>query len=162
MAARRTVPTTMATTKARRAFHLQKPGTPSWRSGLEGKVGAELEARGVKVYYEVVVVSYEKPAQKSRYTADFFLPNGIIIETKGWFVTADRKKHKLIKEQHPNLDIRFVFSNPNAKIGKLSKTTYAKWCDDNGFKWAKASIPDEWLDEPTDRLRLKAAMEFMK
>lgn len=137
-------------------------GVPSWRSGLEEAVGAWLKARGEEVLYERVVVTYEKPAQKSRYTADFLLHNGIIIETKGWFVTADRKKHKLIKAQHPDLDIRFVFSNPNARIGKQSKTTYAKWCDDSGFLWAKTTIPVAWLNEPADPRRLKAALEFLK
>ena len=49
----------------------------------------------------------------------------IIIETKGRFVTADRQKMLLVKEQYPDLDIRFVFSNPNSRISKKSKTTYA-------------------------------------
>lgn len=75
------------------------------------------------------------------------LPNGIIIETKGQFETADRKKHKLIREQFPDLDIRFVFSNPHAKIGKKSKTTYAMWCDRLGIPWASKRIPEEWLSE---------------
>ena len=74
-----------------------------------------------------------------------YLSNGVIVETKGRFVTADRQKHKLIKEQHPTKDIRFVFSNPNAKIGKKSTTTYAMWCDKHGFKFAKGFIPKEWL-----------------
>lgn len=148
----------MPTTKARKT----SSRTPAWRSGLEEAVAENLKQRGVPVIYERVVVTYEKPLQKSRYTADFLIPNGIIIETKGWFVTADRKKHKLIKEQHPNLDIRFVFSNPNAKIGKKSKTTYAKWCDDHGFLWAKTSVPEAWLNEPQQIKRLVAAQEFLK
>ena len=57
------------------------------------------------------------------YTPDFELPNGIIIESKGRFVAADRKKHLLVQKQHPELDIRFVFSNSKAKISKGSKTT---------------------------------------
>jgi hypothetical protein len=97
--------------------------------------------------YEEKVVSYTVPESKHRYTPDFELPNGIIIETKGRFITADRKKHLLVKEQHPELDIRFVFSNPRAKISKTSKTTYADWCDKFGFKYAAKMIPKEWLDE---------------
>ena len=43
------------------------------------------------------------------------LYNGIIIETKGRFTAADRRKHLLVRKQHPHLDIRFVFENSNAK-----------------------------------------------
>lgn len=117
-----------------------------FRSGLEERVAEELkQALGRPVEYETVIVPYEKPAKKSRYTPDFRLPNGTIIETKGRFVTADRQKHLLIKQQHPDLDIRFVFSNPNARISKQSQTTYADWCTKNGFAYAKGSVPTEWL-----------------
>ena len=75
------------------------------------------------------------------------LSNGIIVESKGRFVTADRKKHLLIKKQHPTLDIRFVFSNSKAKINKGSKTTYGDWCDKHGFLYADKLIPEEWLYE---------------
>jgi hypothetical protein len=58
----------------------------------------------------------------------------------------DRKKHLLIREQYPNLDIRFVFTNSKAKINKGSKTTYADWCDKNSFKYADKLIPKEWFN----------------
>lgn len=102
---------------------------------------------GVDSDYESITIHYTKPERKARYTPDFPLPNGIIIETKGRFLTADRQKHLLIKAQHPHLDIRFVFSSSKTKIGKQSKTTYASWCEKNGFKYADKSIPQEWLDE---------------
>ena len=118
-----------------------------FRSGLESQIAAELRSKGIDPKYETRKIKYTKPARSSTYTADFELPNGIIVETKGRFVTADRQKHLLIKEQHPDLDIRFVFTNPNARISKTSKTTYAMWCEKHGFKYAKGSIPDEWLSE---------------
>jgi hypothetical protein len=55
--------------------------------------------------------------------------------------------HLLIKEQHPNLDIRFLFQNANNKIRKGSKTTYAQWCEKNDIKWCEKIIPDTWLKE---------------
>jgi hypothetical protein len=119
-----------------------------WRSGLEELVGKQLDDLGVAYEYEKLTIHYTVPARKAKYTPDFeILSNGIIVETKGRFVTADRKKHLMIKEQHPNLDIRFVFSNPKQKISKLSQTTYAMWCDKNGFKWAAKTVPEEWIDE---------------
>lgn len=119
-----------------------------WRSGLEEKVGAQLDAQGVSFEYEQTTLRYEVPSRPARYTPDFILANGIIVETKGRFVTADRQKMVLVKKQHPSLDIRFVFSNPNSRISKKSATTYAMWCQKHGFPYAKALIPDEWLAEP--------------
>lgn len=119
-----------------------------FRSGLEDKVGAQLHAAGIAVAYEEVKIKYTVPEREASYTVDFRLPNGILIETKGRFISDDRKKHKLIKDQHPGLDIRFVFSNPNSRISKQSATTYAMWCEKYGFKYAKGTIPEAWLKEP--------------
>lgn len=118
-----------------------------YRSGLEEVTAEDLRQRGVSFRYEEVVISYEKPARKAKYTPDFVLPNGIIIETKGRFVTADRQKHILVKAQHPELDIRFVFSNPRQRISKTSSTTYAMWCEKHGFAYASKAIPQDWIDE---------------
>lgn len=118
-----------------------------YRSGLEDDIAKQLEAMRVKYTYEELKISYTVPESKHKYTADFVLPNGIVVESKGRFVTADRKKHLLIKQQYPDLDLRFVFSNPRCKISKVSKTTYGGWCDRYGFKYATKTIPKEWIDE---------------
>lgn len=131
-----------------------------FRSGLEDQVASQLLTAGVPVVYEEHVISYLRPARKAKYTPDFILPNGIIIETKGRFVTVDRQKHILIKNQHPELDVRFVFSNPNSRISKQSKTTYAMWCEKNNFLYAKGLIPGEWLAEEPDRFRLAALKQI--
>ena len=119
----------------------------SFRSGLEEHVADQLDQLGVSFEYETLVIKFTRPEKMHRYTPDFILPNGIIIETKGRFLTKDRQKHLLVKKQHPDLDIRFVFSNPNQKISKTSKTTYARWCNTNGFYYAKQTIPTTWLKE---------------
>lgn len=118
-----------------------------FRSGLEEAVGAELQRLNIPYSYEEHKLAFEQPAKKRSYTPDFIIPNGIIIETKGRFVTADRQKHLMIAEQFPLLEIRFVFSNPNNRIGKGSKTTYAMWCDKHGFTYAAKTIPRVWLKE---------------
>lgn len=117
-----------------------------YRSGLEQRTAAWLTLRKIKFKYEEVRLAYAV-SEVRHYTPDFQLPNGIFIETKGRFLPSDRKKHLLIKEQHPDLDIRFVFSNPNAKIRKGSKTSYADWCNKHGFLYAKEVIPVEWIKE---------------
>lgn len=121
-----------------------------YRSGLENKISEQISKAELKVYYETDKIRYIHPSRQSTYTPDFKLPKiggFFYVETKGRFVTADRQKHLLIKQQHPELDIRFVFSNQNSKIYKGSKTTYADFCRANGFKFAHRSIPCEWLKE---------------
>jgi hypothetical protein len=119
-----------------------------YRSGLEDKVSKQLQESGVSFEYETLKIQYEVNETR-RYTPDFILPNGIIIETKGRFVAADRKKHLLIQQQHSHLDIRFVFSNSRAKLSKGAKSTYAEWCEKHNFLYADKEIPQEWLDETT-------------
>lgn len=133
-----------------------------YRSGLEEKVGAQLEERGVKAEYEPFKIPYTVPVKKRTYTPDYVLPNGIIIETKGRFMADDRQKHQLIRDQYPGLDIRFVFSNPNAKLRKGSPTTYASWCEKNGFQYAAKTIPLEWLAEEKRRESLKIITSIRK
>lgn len=81
-----------------------------------------------------------------RYTPDFVLPNGIIIECKGRFKAADRTKHLLIQEQWPELDIRFVFMQDN-KLSTTSTTRYSDWCMKHGFEYAIGNIPEGWRHE---------------
>jgi hypothetical protein len=119
-----------------------------FRSGLEERIAANLDAKGMGFTFEELVIPYTKPAKSSKYTPDFVLSNGIIVESKGRFLTEDRQKHLLVKAQHPHLDIRFVFSSSKAKINKRSPTSYADWCDKNGFLYADKDIPFAWLLEP--------------
>lgn len=116
-----------------------------FRSGLEMTIDESLKSRGIDGEYEKHIIQYTKPETHHKYHPDFKLPNGIFIETKGRFLTDDRKKHLLIKAQNPNLDIRFLFQNSKTKISKASKTTYADWCIKHGFKFADKDIPDDWL-----------------
>jgi len=118
-----------------------------WRSGLEERVAEQLDQLGVEYTYEKLKLKYIRPASEHVYTPDFVLPNGIIVETKGRFLPADRMKHMMVKKHNPDVDIRFVFSNSNARISKASKTTYAMWCRKNGYQFADKTIPEEWLNE---------------
>lgn len=122
-----------------------------FRSGLEDNVNDMLKEHNKAFSYESEKISYIQPETKHNYTPDFVL-NKIVgskmyIETKGRWVKTDRLKFDLIFEQYPDIDIRFVFQNPNAKLYKGSKTTYAQYCDKKGWRWAKKEIPEEWLKE---------------
>ena len=127
-----------------------------FRSGLEEQIASQLAAAGIKVEYEALKIKYEKPARISSYSPDFVLPNGIVVKSKGRYVTEDRQKHLLIKKQHPNIDIRFVFSNSRSRISKQSSTTYADWCLKNGFAFSDKRIPEAWLKEPANHASIEA------
>lgn len=129
-----------------KAFNGRRRLAGTYRSGLEEKNSKYLDKLKVKFEYEATKIKYTKPASHHTYTPDFILlTNGIIVETKGIFDSDDRKKHLLVREQNPEYDIRFVFTNSKAKLYKGSKTTYAMWCDKNGFKYADKLIPKGWM-----------------
>jgi len=123
-----------------------------YRSGLEETISRQIADAGLPVVYEPKddKVSYKWPERQSTYLPDFKLPKQggfFFVETKGRWTVDDRQKHLLIKEQHPDLDIRFVFSNQNAPLYKGSPNRYCDWCDKHGFVYANKTIPPEWLQE---------------
>ena len=60
----------------------------TYRSGLEERLGKHLDKVGCPYLYEVEKFEY---VTRSKYTPDFFLPNGVIIEAKGFFKPSDRR-----------------------------------------------------------------------
>ena len=124
-----------------------------FRSKFEESVAKELRLLKQRIRYEKMSIKYA--VQMFRiYKPDFVLNNGIIIEAKGWLRPSDRTKHLLIKEQYPDLDIRFLFQNANNLLRKGSKTRYCDWCDKHGFLYAHKEIPKQWLTERKKRIKL--------
>jgi hypothetical protein len=151
-----------APTKGVKASAVRKRALANgYRSGLEDTVASSLTARGHTYAYEKHVLRYDIPARTARYTPDFVLSNGMVIETKGLWDSDDRKKIALVLEQHPDIDLRIVFSNPNAKISKTSKTSYADVCTKLGIPFAAKDIPSAWLETPLNAASL-AAIEKLK
>ena len=133
-----------------------------FRSGLEERISRQIEAAGVPVRFEEDKIKYIWPERSSTYTPDFTFnkKDGVFwVETKGRWTVEDRQKHLLIKEQHPDYDIRFVFSNQNAKLYKGSPTSYAQFCEKHGFQYAHKHIPDSWLEEARNDNEPPAAQE---
>ena len=99
-----------------------------------------------KVKFEYESKKFLYVPKPRTYTPDFYLvESDIYIEAKGHLDKADRVKMALVKQQHKDLDIRFVFMNARNKIYKGSRTTYADWCNKHNFRWAEKSIPTEWF-----------------
>lgn len=131
----------------------------TYRSGLEDTNAKLLTKKKVPFTYEVLKIQYTEPASKHTYTPDFVITTKsgktIIVETKGIWAFKDRLKHLLVRQQHPDLDIRFVFTRSKSKIAKLSKTTYADICNGLGrgkfkgvtWQYADKTIPEDWLNE---------------
>lgn len=116
----------------------------AYRSRLEARIAKWLERNGLDYEYEPLKLNYTIEAT---YTPDFVLPNGVMIEAKGYFRPDDRRKLLAVRKQNPDADIRLAFQNPHNTILKTSTTTYAQWAEKNGFKWCNAaSIPLEWFD----------------
>ena len=120
-----------------------KKKTSKFRSQLEERVADLLTELGITYDYETTKIAYEI---QHLYCPDFILPNGIVLECKGYWDSADRRKIKSVKEQNPDIDLRMVFQSPFNTISKKSKTTYAKWCEQRGIPWTSFhEIPLEWL-----------------
>lgn len=119
-----------------------------YRSKLEERVADQLTRSGLEYSYESLKIPYVIPARNAKYTPDFIVGD-VVIEAKGRFRTAaDRQKLILVKQQHPELDLRLVFQNANLPIYKGSNTTYRQWAESNGFLYSdKGTIPQEWLEQ---------------
>lgn len=127
---------------ARQWWRNAKP-TGGKRSTFEATVVEDLKLRGLPYEYE------PKDAHLGymlSYIPDFRLPNGVLVECKGYFDSEDRTKMLRVKQAHPEADIRFVFMRDN-KINPKSKTRYSDWCNRHGFLWHIGdSIPLDWWD----------------
>ena len=78
-----------------------------YRSDFELSIAVALNRKNVKFKYESEKIDY---VRHSTYNPDFTIDGkDFYIEAKGLFTTADRGKHLLIKKQHPEIDIRFLF-----------------------------------------------------
>ena len=142
---RKTIPQTGRIRKQKDSIiRIETERDMKYRSKFELELARILTRHKVKFEYESKKFLYiPKPRT---YTPDFYIPEtNVLIEAKGHLDKADRVKMVLVKEQHKDLDIRFVFMNAKNKIYKGSKTTYADWCLRHDFQWAEKTIPLEWL-----------------
>lgn len=120
------------------------------RSKLEERFEYLLNDLQIQYKYEKDKLTYIIPESKHTYLIDWSLPNNLFCETKGYLSDhQERTKYLLIKQQYPNLDLRFVFGDPNKLCGGM-KMTHAQWAIKNGFKYCSIkdyNIIKEWLNE---------------
>ena len=122
-----------------------------FRSKFEKRFAINLKEQKLPFKYESEKIKYIVPETQRTYTPDFIISKKegkkMYIETKGRLKDIDRKKLLLIRDQHPEIDLRLVFQNPKIKIRKGSKTTYGDWATKCGLKWATTDIPEKWIEE---------------
>lgn len=111
--------------------------TSGYKSGLEEKIAKVI---GKDVKYETDKLKY---TVEHTYNPDFTIGPSVYIEGKGVFKAADRAKHLYIRQQCPTAKVFFVFGNPNNRLSRVSKTTYAEWCDKHGFQWCSVEDFDK-------------------
>lgn len=142
-----------------------KPGSFRFNSGLEDKFAEHLRDLGIPHDYERDKITYVKPITKSQclecgskhcgqnrvYTPDFFLPDGVVIELKGYLDQTLRAQFRLIRDQHPGLDLRFIFQQDNViKYRSGNTERYSQWAKDLGYPYwicKKEFPPKEWFDK---------------
>lgn len=112
----------------------------SYRSSFERTIAGQLEASGVDYSYETKEIPY---TIHHTYHPDFIV-GSMVLEVKGFLRRQDIAKMRAVRQQYPDMDIRFVFMDAN-KLIPGTKTTHAKWADRHGFPWCDGRIPDEWL-----------------
>ncbi|CAB4217485.1 endonuclease I [uncultured Caudovirales phage] len=116
------------------------------RSGLEDAFRDLCDKEGLHVEYEANSLPFTTPPQKRRYHPDWKVSDKCYLETKGKFTAQDRKKAVLVKEQHPDVRILYVFQRSKNTLSKSSKTTYGDWCDKAGIEWCTFSDTTYWQD----------------
>ena len=115
-----------------------------YRSMFEVTIADAAESAGMKLTYEPHTIPY---TIKGNYVPDFQLPNGILIEAKGYLDAGTCRKMLSVKASNPELDIRFVFQKANGKRNKRAKLQNWQWAEKHGFLWSEGTIPLTWWKE---------------
>lgn len=115
------------------------------KSKFEDKVLLDLKTRGLNAKYESLKLKYDLIGLG--YTPDLVLPNGIVVELKGYFRTESRTKMIAVRATNPVLDIRFVFQKLSSKVQGSKKMTCEDWAIKYGFQYAEGTVPDAWFKE---------------
>ena len=135
-----------------------------YRTDFEQRIADQLTTKGVVFDYEPTRLRYTDRHGQQRITRpDFYLSArsndpqlGMFVESKAYLSRQQALRYESIKASRSEVDLRFVFENPQRPIDKLTikddcgnitNITYAEWADLHGFKWAAEAIPNAWLKE---------------
>lgn len=129
--------------------------------GYEDEIVRDLTKRKVPFLYEPFGLEYfikvpraecDNCGSKEVYTSHTYYPDfvsadeSIIVEAKGKFTPAMRKKMLSVIENHPQYDIRILFMRDNW-LTKRHVQHYTDWCRDHNIKCAVGLFPSFWKKE---------------
>jgi hypothetical protein len=115
-----------------------------FRSKFEFDFSKQLKQLKLKAKYEDTKLNYIVPEKTKKYTPDWTIREGFYIETKGQFTASDRAKMLWVREHNPTITVYLLFQNSKVTLSKLSKTTYAEWCNKNNIEWADIKDIKKW------------------
>lgn len=142
-----------------RGWKWGKKRKSGYRSGAEEKIAEYLTEKHIGFEYESLTLQYSKKirqgmctdcsstevVQQLKYTPDFILTNGNVIEYKGRLTSKDRSKLIAVKKANPDVNLKLLFGSNN-KLQKNKEKRYADWAIDNGFDYEIGLYPPErWL-----------------
>jgi hypothetical protein len=127
-----------------------------YRSGFEARIADQLRGCRVDFEFEPDRIPYLKRVmngsclacgtkdvyQKRLYTPDFKLGPYYYVEAKGAFPANERIKMKLVKQQHPELEIRIIFQRNNL-LRKDKPERYSDWAIANHFPYQLGGYASE-------------------
>ena len=115
-----------------------------FRSKFEFDFSKKLKSMRKVVKYEADKIIYMQPEQTKTYIPDWKICNKTYCETKGIFVSSDRKKILAVIRDNPDINLYILFQNSKLTLSKKSKTTYGEWCTKNGIIWADIKDINKW------------------
>ena len=97
---------------------MKKKKKKTFRSKLEESVAKILDQVGATYEYETHKVAY---TIQHNYNPDFVLVNGVMLETKGYWDSEDRRKIKAVMRDNPDIDLRMVFQARSIRSARNPK-----------------------------------------
>lgn len=128
-------------------------GSPRRKRANLGKYRSKLEMKVAELVpdakYESQKLKYTLPAKTHSYLVDLEIGPNSFLEIKGRLMPQERVKYLAVRDQHPEITLRFFFDKSDNKLYKGSPTTYAMWCEKNNFEYTdlKRGLPKEWLTQ---------------
>ena len=114
----------------------------AFRCQLEADVAASLKELGHEYGYEATKLDY---VTHHKYIADFTIGD-VLIEVKGFWPAEQRAKIRLLIKCNPGIKLFVALRNPNTKVNKNSRLTYADWCRRYSIPWCPIPIEKEFLE----------------
>ena len=123
------------------------------KSKEEVAFATQCDRQGIPWKYESEKLMWSPPLRP--YTPDFILPKKsggkMHIEKKSYLRPQDITKMRYVRKQHPEVDIRFVFSRASKPLGRVradgTRGTHGDWATKNGYQWCDGFLPQAWINE---------------